>query len=53
VSAVVAMDIIGHDSEAVSRNYTHVDEDAKRKAIDNMPDLLAPHRSPEIIKPKK
>lgn len=41
VSAVVAMDIIGHDSEAVSRHYTHVDESAKHAAIAGLPDLLA------------
>lgn len=41
VSEIVARDIIGHDSEAVSRNYTHIDEAAKRAAIDGLPDLLA------------
>jgi integrase len=39
VSDVVAMDIIGHDSEAVSRNYTHIDMVTKRKAVDSMPDV--------------
>jgi integrase len=42
VSEIVARDIIGHDSEAVSRNYTHVDEDIKRKAVAGLPDLLTP-----------
>lgn len=41
VSDVVARDIIGHDSEAVSRNYTHIDTETKRKAIDAMPDVFA------------
>jgi len=41
VSHVVAQDIIGHDSDAVSRNYTHIDEDAKRNAVAALPDLLA------------
>ncbi|RRJ97597.1 site-specific integrase [Opitutaceae bacterium TAV4] len=41
VSAVVAMDIVGHKTEAVSQHYTHVDEDAKRKAIATLPDVLA------------
>jgi len=55
VSAVVAMDILGHDSEAVSRQYTHVDEDAKRRAITNLPDLtLAPAQPAKTAKrPKK
>jgi integrase len=40
VSEIVARDLIGHDSEAVSRNYSHVDEDAKRRAIETLPDIL-------------
>lgn len=40
VSDVVARDIIGHESEAVSRNYTHIDTETKRRAIDSMPDVL-------------
>jgi len=39
VSEIVARDIIGHESEAVSRSYSHVDEDAKRKAIATLPEL--------------
>jgi integrase len=39
VSDVVARDIIGHDSEAISRNYTHIDMATKRKAVDAMPDI--------------
>lgn len=35
----VAMDIIGHDSKAISRHYTHVDDESKRQAIDKLPDL--------------
>ena len=38
-SDVVARDIIGHESEAVSRNYTHLDESTKRAAIDKLPDI--------------
>lgn len=40
VSNAIAQDIIGHDSEAVSRNYTHIDTITKREAIDKMPDVL-------------
>ena len=32
-------DIIGHESEAVSRNYTHVDAETKRAAIEKLPDI--------------
>jgi hypothetical protein len=32
VSDVVARDVIGHDSEAISRNYTHIEMETKRKA---------------------
>lgn len=41
VSDSVVMDIIGHDSEAVSRNYTHIDDDAKRRAFAKLPDIMA------------
>ena len=40
VSDAVARDIIGHDSEAISRQYTHIDLAAKRKAIEALPDLF-------------
>jgi integrase len=41
VSDVIVRDIIGHDSEAVSRQYTHIDMEAKRKAVSHFPDVLA------------
>lgn len=37
VNASVVMDIIGHESEAISAHYTHVDEETKRKAIAKLP----------------
>jgi integrase len=40
VSEAVAMDIIGHDSEAISRHYTHIENKAKRKALAKLPKLL-------------
>ena len=40
VSEAVVMDIIGHDSTAVSAMYTHIDSAAKRSALDAMPDLF-------------
>ncbi|MGV3772217.1 MAG: tyrosine-type recombinase/integrase [Verrucomicrobiales bacterium] len=39
VSDVIARDIIGHDSEAVSRNYTHIDHETKRLALNKLPDI--------------
>ena len=41
VSEAVAMDIIGHDSTAMSQHYTHIETSAKREALDKMPDVLA------------
>ena len=35
----VAMDIIGHESKSISQNYTHIDMETKRKAIDSLPDI--------------
>jgi integrase len=37
VPHVVVQDIIGHESEAVSRIYTHVGDQAKRDAISKLP----------------
>jgi integrase len=39
VNDSVAMDIVGHETAAVSRNYTKIDEAAKRAAIDKLPDI--------------
>lgn len=38
-SNAVAMDIVGHESEAVSRNYTKIELEAKRAAINKLPDI--------------
>ncbi len=40
ISPAIVQDIIGHDSPAISAQYTHIDEAAKRKALNAMPDLL-------------
>jgi integrase len=40
ISPAIVQDIIGHDSPAVSAHYTHVDDAAKRRALNAMPDLL-------------
>lgn len=40
VSDVIARDIIGHESEAISRQYTHIETETKRAALDKLPDIL-------------
>jgi integrase len=39
ISPAIVQDIIGHDSPAVSAHYTHIEEEAKRRAIESMPDI--------------
>jgi integrase len=39
VSSSVVQDIVGHDSEAVSENYTHIEEAVKRAALEKLPKL--------------
>ena len=39
VSDSVTMDIIGHETAAVSRSYTHIADDAKRAAVNKLPDV--------------
>ena len=40
VSNAVCMDLIGHESQTISANYTHVDDVTKRSAIDLLPDIF-------------
>lgn len=39
ISAAIVQEFVGHDSKAVSQNYTHIDTDVLRKAADLLPDL--------------
>lgn len=39
VSDSVAMDLVGHETAAVSRNYTKIDDAAKRAAVAKMKDI--------------
>jgi integrase len=39
VSEAIAMDIIGHDSSEISRNYTHIADETKRAALEKLPIL--------------
>lgn len=41
VSDAIARDIIGHESEAVSRAYTHIDDATKRAAVGRLPDVTS------------
>jgi integrase len=40
-SDVVAMEILGHDTAAVSRGYSHIDIGTLRSAIDRLPDITS------------
>lgn len=40
VNNAVAMELIGHESEAISRTYTHIEADSLRAAVNKLPDLL-------------
>ena len=40
VPVAVAMDIIGHESEAISRHYTHIETKTKRAALKKLPKLF-------------
>ena len=46
VSEAVARDIIGHESAAISRHYTHIDESSKRKALAKLPDITTAQNKP-------
>ncbi len=39
VSDSVAMDIIGHETASISRNYTKIDDATKRAAVNLLPDI--------------
>jgi integrase len=41
IPAAVVMELVGHDSEAMSRHYTHVGAEALRKAAESLPDVTA------------
>ncbi len=46
VSPAVVQDIIGHESAEISAHYTHIEGEAKRKALDSMPDINLPVSAP-------
>ena len=40
VSSAIVQEFIGHDSPAISANYTHIETSALRKAAESLPDVL-------------
>jgi integrase len=49
-SNALAQLIVGHDSEVVSRGYTHLDADDTRSAISRLPDVTTLSCSSEVRK---
>lgn len=43
-SDVVAREIVGHETEAVSRTYSHIDMPTLRAAVDKLPDITTAQR---------
>lgn len=41
VSSAIVQEFVGHDSPAISANYTHIETSALRKAAESLPDILA------------
>jgi hypothetical protein len=41
VSDFMAREIVGHESAAISRQYTHLSTDDKRAAMQRLPDVSA------------
>lgn len=39
ISDAVAMELVGHDTAAISKLYTHISTDAMRQAVHRMPDV--------------
>lgn len=50
VSDAVAQDLVGHESAAVSRVYTHIEASAKRAAVDKLPVIDEVETEPETEK---
>ena len=40
-TSAIAGDIVGHDSEGISRNYPKIETETKRKALNRLPDITA------------
>jgi integrase len=53
IPQAVVMDLVGHESKAISQIYTHVDEVEKRRALDAMPAIGTLLRSAKIASSKR
>ena len=42
ISPAIVQDIIGHESPEISAHYTHIEDAAKRRAIESLPDVTRP-----------
>jgi len=51
ISPAIVQDIIGHESTAISAHYTHIDESAKRLALNSLPDISPVHKTSKGSKP--
>ena len=38
--SAIARDVVSQDSEAMQQNYTKIDVETKRQALDKLPDLI-------------
>jgi integrase len=47
ISPAIVQDIIGHESAEISAHYTHIESDAKRKALDSLPDFFTTTTTPK------
>jgi integrase len=45
ISPAIVQDVIGHDSPEMSAHYTHIEEEAKRRAVESMPDITRPAKN--------
>jgi integrase len=48
ISPAIVQDIIGHESPEISAHYTHIEDSAKRRAIDSLPDVTSRTRYGKI-----
>jgi len=39
VNSAIVMDVVGHQSTTISAHHTTINSDAKRRAIERMPDI--------------
>ncbi|MBL9146163.1 MAG: tyrosine-type recombinase/integrase [Verrucomicrobiaceae bacterium] len=39
ISSAIVQDVVGHESAEISAHYTHIDNDAKRKAVASLPKI--------------